>query len=174
MTDKREGPVIYRASPITDHDIYLFKEGSHFTLYKKLGAHPMTMDGVEGTHFAVWAPDAIRVSVVGDFNFWTRGSHPLRVRDDWSGIWEGFVPGVLEGALYKYHIVSRHNGYRVDKADPFAMQAEVPPKTASVVRRLNYEWNDGEWMTKRGGRNSLEAPISIYELHPGSWRRVPE
>ena len=174
MTDKREGPVIYRASPVTDHDIYLFKEGSHFTLYKKLGAHPMTMDGVEGTHFAVWAPDAIRVSVVGDFNFWTRGSHPLRVRDDWSGIWEGFVPGVLEGALYKYHIVSRHNGYRVDKADPFALQAEVPPKTASVVRRLNYEWNDGEWMTKRGGRNSLEAPISIYELHPGSWRRVPE
>src|SRR3990172_2429996 len=166
--------ILYNTGLITDHDIYLFKEGSHFSLYEKLGAHPLTLDGKRGTHFAVWAPNAMKVSVIGDFNFWDSNAHPLKVRDDWSGVWEGFVPGVGPGAVYKLHIVSRYDGYRADKADPFAFQAETPPRTASAVRPLEYGWGDGEWMAKRRGKNSLEGPISIYELHPGSWRRVPE
>src|SRR5262249_17867164 len=132
------------------------------------GAHP----GVDGTSFAVWAPNAESVSVIGDFNGWQPSRHPLRPRAS-SGIWEGFVAGVKRGARYKYHVASRLNGYRVDKADPFAFHDEVPPKTASVVWSLEYDWNDGEWMATRAGRNALGAPLSIYELHLGSWRRVP-
>lgn len=159
---------------ISDHDIYFFKEGNHFKLYNKLGAHLTTVNGVTGTHFAVWAPNAERVSVIGDFNGWNKDSHQLRVRDDWSGIWEGFMPGLGNGTLYKYHITSRYHGYMVQKGDPFAFFWEHPPKTASVVWDLSYEWNDWEWMQHRHNNNSLHAPMSIYEVHLGSWRRVPE
>ena len=123
-------------SLLTDHDIYLFKEGNHFRLYEKLGSHLISVGGMQGTLFAVWAPNAKRVSVIGEFNDWNKESHPLKVRDDASGIWEGFIPGVGEGALYKYHIVSRFNGYEVDKGDPFSFGWEVSPQTASVVRNL--------------------------------------
>jgi 1,4-alpha-glucan branching enzyme len=154
-------------------DLYLFNEGTHFHLYEKLGAHRMTVDGNEGMYFAVWAPDARHVSVVGDFNRWDKGSHPLRPRGR-SGIWEGFIPGVGKGALYKYHIVSRYKGYRVDKTDPFAFYDEVSPKTASVVWDLDYGWGDQDWMARRGGHNALSAPIAVYEVHLGSWMRVAE
>ena len=161
-------------SLITDHDTYLFKEGNHFRLYEKLGAHPAAVDGVTGTYFAVWAPNAEKVSVIGDFNFWDRESHPLHVRWDGSGIFEGFIPGLGNGAIYKYHILSKVNGYSVDKGDPFASHWETPPKTGSVVWDLNYEWGDEQWMKNRASVNALNAPHSIYELHFGSWRRLPE
>ncbi|MFQ5735417.1 MAG: 1,4-alpha-glucan branching protein GlgB [Thermodesulfobacteriota bacterium] len=166
--------VVHTASHISDHDIYFFKEGSHFKLYEKLGAHPREVDGVAGTHFALWAPNAERVSVIGDFNGWDVHAHELKVRDDWSGIWEGFIPGVKPGDLYKYQIDSRYMGYRVAKGDPFAFQWESPPRTASVVCGLGYEWGDHDWMRERHRHNALDAPISVYELHPGSWKRVPE
>ena len=166
--------VHYGVSLLTDHDIYLFKEGNHFRLYEKLGSQIMTVDEVEGTHFAVWAPDAVRVSVIGDFNDWDPNAHPLTLRLDVSGIWEGFIPGVGQGTLYKYHIVSRFNNYQVDKGDPFACYWEGPPRTASIVWNLNYQWNDDEWMKTRRKHHALDAPFSIYEVHLGSWRRVPE
>jgi 1,4-alpha-glucan branching enzyme len=158
---------------LSDQDLYLFNEGSHLRLYDKLGAHPGQRGGVAGTTFAVWAPAAQYVSVLGDFNGWDRGRNPLLPRGQ-SGIWEGFVGGVGPGAAYKYHIASRYQGYRVDKADPLAFFAEVPPRTASVVWDLGYEWNDARWMASRGRRNDLAAPMSIYEVHLGSWMRVPE
>jgi 1,4-alpha-glucan branching enzyme len=164
-------PVSLEASLLTDDDLYLFNEGSHFRLYEKLGSHPLTIDGQEGTCFSVWAPDAKQVTVIGDFNGWDRTSHPLQPRGQ-SGIWEGFVPDIGKGTIYKYHIVSRYKGYKVDKADPFAIHCEIPPKTASVVWELGYTWGDQEWMEKRHGRNSLDAPMAIYEVHLGSWRRV--
>lgn len=173
ITVSREVPVRYDASPITEDDLYLFNEGTHYCLYEKLGAHPLVVDGISGTHFAVWAPNAERVSVIGDFNSWDNTSHHLRPRGQ-SGIWEGFVPGVGVGDLYKYHIASRLNGYHVDKADPYAFHYETPPRTSSIVWNLDYDWRDGEWMRARGRHNALNAPISIYEVHLGSWRRVPE
>jgi 1,4-alpha-glucan branching enzyme len=157
---------------LTEQDIYLFKEGSHFRLYEKLGSRSMAVNGARGTYFAVWAPNAERVSVIGEFNGWNQEVDILDVRWDGSGIWEGFIPGVEKGAVYKYHIVSRYNNYRVDKADPFAFYSETPPKTASVVWDLDYEWNDDEWMKNRHKRNALSAPYSIYEVHIGSWKRV--
>jgi len=159
---------------LTDHDIYLFKQGNHFRLHEKMGAHILTVEGVRGVHFAVWAPNAERVSVVGDFNQWDPESHPLDVRGDGSGIWEGFIPGLEQGATYKYHIFSKSNGYRVDKGDPFAFFWETPPKTASIVWDLDYPWEDSHWMSRRREANALNAPHSIYEVHLGSWRRVPE
>jgi len=168
------GKKVRPASLLTDHDIYLFKEGNHFRLYEKLGAHPRVVDGASGVQFAVWAPNAESVSVVGEFNGWDPDAHRLFVRWDGSGIWEGFIPGLEPGVLYKYHIVSRHGGFRVDKGDPFAFLWECPPGTASRVWDLAYEWGDSEWMERRGRANALDAPLSIYEVHPGSWRRVPE
>ncbi|MCS7172555.1 MAG: 1,4-alpha-glucan branching protein GlgB [Armatimonadetes bacterium] len=150
---------------LTEEDVYLFREGTHLRAYTKLGAHPV--EG--GTYFAVWAPNAVRVCVMGDFNGWDPGRHPLSPRGG-SGIWEGFVAGVGPGALYKYRIVSRY-GPVLDKADPFAFQAESPPGTASVVWDLTYEWTDAEWMTRRAQHNARESPIAIYEVHLGSWRR---
>ncbi|MBI5971480.1 MAG: 1,4-alpha-glucan branching protein GlgB [Deltaproteobacteria bacterium] len=161
-------------SPLTDHDVYFFKEGTHCKLYGKFGSHLTEVEGVAGARFAVWAPNANTVSVVGDFNDWDTKSHPLKVRDDWSGIWEGFIPGIKEGEIYKYHVESRYNGYKVNKCDPFAFHHETPPKTGSKVWTLDYEWKDREWMETRKKHNSLNAPISIYEAHIGSWRRVPE
>ncbi|HEX2252441.1 MAG TPA: 1,4-alpha-glucan branching protein GlgB [Thermoanaerobaculia bacterium] len=166
-------PLAGGESLLTDDDVYLFNEGRHFRLYEKLGAHPRRLGGKSGYSFAVWAPDAERVSVLGDFNGWNREAHPLTVRGN-SGIWEGFIPDVPKGAHYKFHIASRFGGYRVDKADPFAVHAETPPKTGSVLWDLDYTWHDAEWMAERRRRAALEAPVSIYEVHLGSWRRVPE
>jgi len=159
-------------SLLTDQDLHLFNEGTHLALADKLGAHPGAVGGAEGTFFAVWAPNATAVSVIGDFNGWRPSVDTLRPRAT-SGLWEGFVAGVRRGASYKYHVVSR-NGYRVDKADPFAFHDEVPPKTASVVWSLDYEWGDGAWMAAQKERNTLTAPLAIYELHLGSWRRAPD
>ncbi len=162
-----------RRSLLTREDVYLFNEGSHFRLHDKLGCHLGTLDGRPGAFFAVWAPNAREVSVVGDFNGWEAGRHPLRPLDQ-SGIWEGFVPGVRKGACYKYRVHSRFSDCAVDKADPFAVRSEVPPRTASVVWELSYKWGDQQWMTQRRHRNALDAPMSVYEVHLGSWRRVPE
>jgi 1,4-alpha-glucan branching enzyme len=171
----RGGKIIrHDVSLLTDQDIYLFKEGNHFNLYDKLGSHSIKVDGKPGTLFAVWAPNAKKVSVIGDFNGWNKKSHQLAVRWDGSGIWEGFVPDIGYGTVYKYHIVSQHGNYTVEKSDPLSFYCETPPKTASIVRDLNYKWNDTEWMSTRHERNALNAPLSIYEVHPGSWRRVPE
>ncbi len=155
---------------LTDQDLHLFNEGSHLRLYEKLGAHPCTLNDEEGAHFAVWAPNAERITIVGDFNGWDRGRHPLQPRAK-SGIWEGFVPGVRQGTHYKYHVVSQVGGFAVDKADPFAFYAEQPPKTASTVWSLDYTWMDEEWMASRHERMKLGAPQAVYEVHLGSWRR---
>jgi 1,4-alpha-glucan branching enzyme len=166
--------VLYGVSPLTDHDVYLFRQGRHFRLYEKLGAHVMSVKNVVGVHFAVWAPNARAVSVIGDFNGWRPNVHSLQARPDECGIWEGFVPGVAAGAHYKYHLTSQNGKYRVEKADPFAIRSEMPPRTASVVWDLDYEWGDDQWMRTRSEANALNAPMSIYETHLGSWRRVPE
>ena len=159
---------------ITDHDVYLFKEGNHFKLYEKLGAHLGIVNGVAGTHFAVWAPNAKSVSVIGNFNHWDRNKHPLSPRWDSSGIWETFIPQVGKGELYKFFIVSSHNYYSVEKQDPFAIYNEVAPKTASIIWDLDYTWKDESWMKERHKYNSLDSPMSIYEMHIGSWKRVVE
>jgi 1,4-alpha-glucan branching enzyme len=154
---------------LAEQDIYYFKEGTHARLYQALGAH--LQDGGGGARFGVWAPNAEGVSVLGDFNGWQPDAHPLAVRDDGSGIWEGFVEDIQAGANYKYHIRSRYHGYRVDKADPFAFYAETPPNTASRIWNLDFEWDDGDWMAGRAGANALDAPWSVYEVHLGSWMR---
>jgi 1,4-alpha-glucan branching enzyme len=159
---------------ITDYDVYLFKQGAHTRMFEKLGSHVTEKDGAGGVHFAVWAPNAERVSVIGDFNGWNKGSHRMSPRWDESGIWETFIPGLGKGEVYKYYITSKINNYRVEKADPYARRAETPPKTASVVWEPDYEWSDREWLDKRYRYNSLDSPVSIYEVHIGSWRRVPE
>jgi len=158
-------------SLLTAHDSYLFNEGSHFRLYEKLGAKVVSLDGTTGTYFAVWAPNAERVSVIGNFNGWNQASHPLHAKGQ-TGIWEAFVPGIGKGTLYKFHIESRFNGYRADKADPFALFNEIPPKSASIVWDLDYPWNDRQWLASRHQRNRLDKPMAIYEMHLGSWRRV--
>ncbi len=162
------------ASWFSPEDIYLFREGRHVRLYEKLGAHPTSIEGQAGVHFAVWAPNAESVSVIGDFNGWRKDSHPLRVRDDGSGIWTGFIANMKAGALYKYHLRARGSGYEVEKADPFAFCSEQPPRTASIVCDLGYGWGDRPWLAQRGEKFALTAPVSIYEIHAGSWRRVPE
>lgn len=164
---------VFHGSLLTDHDIYLFKQGSHFRLYEKLGSHLVTVDGVTGGWFAVWAPNATVVSVIGEFNQWDATLNTLDLRGDDSGIWEGFIADVEVGACYKYRIVSR-DGKIADKGDPFAHYWEIPPQSASRVWELDYAWNDAVWMAQRGQKNQLNAPCSIYEVHLGSWRRVPE
>ena len=159
-------------SPFSADDLFLFNEGTHVRLYEKLGARPCAA-GEGGTDFAVWAPNAASVSVLGDFNGWTKGQHRLRSLGT-SGIWEGSVREAAHGSHYKYHIVSKLSGYEVDKADPFAFHTEVPPQTASIVWSLDYAWQDAEWMATRGKRQSLDAPVSIYEMHFGSWMRPTE
>ncbi len=161
-------------SLFTDYDIYIFKQGKHYKLYEKLGSHILTVDGIEGTYFAVWAPNAERVSVIGDFNNWDSDRHPLAPRWDWSGIWEGFIPDIGKGTIYKYHIISRFSGYRVDKSDPFAFYTETFPGRSSIVWDLDFNWEDQQWMSSRHINNSLNSPMSIYEVHIGSWKRVPD
>ena len=158
-------------SLFTDFDIDLFKAGKHFRLYEKLGAHPIEVDGVSGVYFAVWAPSARSVSVVGDFNYWIQGEHQLNVRWDSSGIWEGFIPGVQKGTTYKYKIQSDNGGIITEKADPFAFYCEKPPLTASVIWDLDYQWKDTNWMKTRKEHNALDKPYSVYEVHLGSWKR---
>lgn len=159
-------------SRFTDFDIHLFRSGKHHRLYEKFGSHVVEHNGVTGTYFAVWAPAARFVSVIGDFNGWDRGSHPLNVRWDSSGIWEIFIPHIGRGEAYKYFIV-HESGRELEKGDPYAHFWEVPPKTATVVWDTYYEWQDGEWMASRQAKNALNAPFSVYEVHLSSWRRDP-
>ena len=166
--------VLHGPTRFTDYDIHLFKEGNAFKLYEKFGAHRMSVDGQEGVYFSVWSPNAKLVSVVGDFNGWDPQAHPLAIRWDESGIWEGFIPDLSRGSLYKFHFVSKQRKYRVDKGDPFALFWEISPRTAAVVWDLDYEWGDADWMACRKEYNDLHAPLSIYEVHLGSWRRAPE
>lgn len=158
-------------SLFTDFDISLFKAGKHFRLYEKLGAHLTEVDGVKGVYFAVWAPSAHSVYVIGDFNNWKHINHKLFVRWDESGIWEGFIPGIDIGSKYKYKIQSTNNGIITEKADPFALFCEKPPQTASVVWNLDYKWNDKKWMDTRKDVNGLDKPFSVYEIHLGSWKK---
>lgn len=162
---------VRRLSLLTDFDVWLFRSGRHFRLYEKLGSHLVKVDGVPGVYFAVWAPNAERVSVVGDFNNWNADEHVLVRREDGSGVWEGFVEHVEAGSLYKYRIVSHGGGYAAEKGDPFAFRWEEPPGNASIVWDLGYEWGDELWMKRRSEKNSLKAPISVYEVHLGSWGR---
>ena len=165
----------YDLTRFSELDVYLFKEGTHTKLYEKLGAHFMEREGAPGVYFAVWAPNARAVSVRGDFNNYDPAAHPLQLRGDGSGIWDGFIEGVEAGLTYKYHIVSKFHDIVHDKADPFAFYAEVPAKSASRVWELDdYTWNDGQWMKKRGEHNRHDAPVSVYEMHLGSWRRKVE
>jgi 1,4-alpha-glucan branching enzyme len=154
---------------LSEQDLYLFNEGSHIGLYEKLGAH--LVEG--GVIFAVWAPNAKYIAVIGDFNDWSQGANPLKAVGA-SGIWETFVPGVTQGQRYKYHIASNQGGPGFDKTDPFATYCEIAPQTASVVWDLKYEWNDAEWMATRAKHNAADAPMAIYEVHIGSWMRKPE
>lgn len=158
-------------SLFSDFDINLFKSGKHYRLYEKMGSHIITLNGVKGTYFAVWAPSAKAVSVIGDFNYWSDTEHQLNVRWDSSGIWEGFIPNVGKGSLYKYKIQTNNNGLVTEKADPYARRCEHPPKTASVVWEDTYTWDDSSWMQKRKEHNALDAPYSVYEVHLGSWKR---
>ncbi len=153
-----------------DQDVYLFNEGTHSRLYEKLGAHVLPAGG---TYFAVWAPNADYVSVIGDFNGWDPGRHPMKLRGG-SGLWEATIADAREGSLYKYHVASRLNGYQVDKVDPFGFQHAIAPRKESIVRGLDYVWHDADWMRGRGAKQKLDQPMSIYELHFGSWARVPE
>ncbi len=164
----------FNGSLFTEHDIYLFKQGNHFQLYDKFGAHQVVCDGLQGTYFAVCAPNAESVSVIGEFNGWNNEAHKLNAREDSSGIWEGFIGGVQKGTLYKYFVKSRHNGYSAARTDPYAFYNELRPNTASIVWDLDYKWNDRQWMKTRKKRNSHDAPFSIYELHFSSWRRIIE
>jgi len=154
-------------------DLHLHAEGNHWRAYEKLGSHPMSIDGVDGVHFAVWAPNAVRASVVGDFNQWDGRRHAMRVHPGF-GVWEIFIPGVDEGEVYKYEVKTTEGDLRL-KADPYAFRTELRPATASVTHRLgNHEWGDAEWIEVRQQVNPLEQPICIYEVHLGSWKRIPE
>lgn len=162
-------------SLFTEFDSNLFKAGKHFKLYEKLGSHLISVDGIAGVYFAVWAPNAKEVSVIGNFNDWNHQVHHLYPRWDNTGIWEGFIPNVQKGDIYKYRIYSHHYGQVLEKFDPFAMLMEVPPKTASVVWDIaDYDWKDKSWMKTRAKHNALDAPYSVYEVHLGSWKRKYE
>ncbi len=161
-------------SLFSDFDINLFKSGRHYRLYEKMGSHVIEVDGVQGTYFAVWAPSAKSVAVIGDFNFWDDSTHLLNVRWDSSGIWEGFIPHVSHGTTYKYKIHSSHHDVITEKADPYARRCEHPPKTASIVYDYKPNWSDQKWMQNRAKHNALDAPYSVYEVHLGSWKRKIE
>ncbi len=170
-------PTVTEETPsiFSDFDLYLFGQGKEYAIYEKMGAHQRTVNGVAGVHFAVWAPNALSISVIGDFNNWDRGANLMRRRHDELGVWECFIPGLQAGALYKYAIYSRFNSYTVEKTDPYGFATELRPKTASIVADIHqHPWQDEAWMQKRGQRQQLSSPISIYEVHLGSWRHVPE
>ncbi len=158
-------------SLFTNFDIDLFKAGKHYRLFEKMGSHPVVVEDNKGVYFAVWAPTAKSVSVVGDFNHWVEGEHELFVRWDESGIWEGFIPGIEKGAKYKYKIHSHNNGITTEKADPFARYCEQSPNTASIVWNDSYQWKDKAWMNNRREKNGLDKPYSVYEVHLGSWKK---
>ncbi|MDO8446758.1 MAG: 1,4-alpha-glucan branching protein GlgB [Deltaproteobacteria bacterium] len=158
---------------LTDFDLHLLGEGTHYKNYEKLGAHVREVKGVNGVHFAVWAPNAEAVSVIGDFNRWDGNGHKMRMLGS-SGIWETFIPGLSEGEIYKFNIKSK-SGEVLEKADPYAFSSEIRPKSASIVYDIDkYTWNDAKWLSERERHNALDAPISMYEVHLGSWMRVPE
>ena len=162
-------------SIFSDFDLYLFGQGKNYRIYEKMGAHVRTVNGVTGVNFAVWAPNALAVSVIGDFNNWQRGANPMHLRHQDLGVWECFVPGVKPGALYKYAIYSRFNNYAVEKTDPYGFATELRPRTASIVVDIHqHGWNDTTWMQQRAKHQELSSPISIYEVHLGSWRHAPE
>ena len=160
-------------SRFTEFDISLFRSGKHYKLYEKFGSHVMEVNGVIGTYFSVWAPNAQYVSVIGNFNYWDKGTHQLFVRWDSSGIWEGFIPNVGDGETYKYFIKAS-SGEELEKSDPFALRWEEPPRTASIVADTYYEWKDKKWMKDRHVHNALDQPYSVYEVHLGSWARSYE
>ncbi|MBC8171668.1 MAG: 1,4-alpha-glucan branching protein GlgB, partial [Anaerolineae bacterium] len=163
-------PYAFRESLFGDLDIYLLRSGNHLDSYEKLGSHLREINGVKGVNFAVWAPNALRVSVIGDFNLWDERVHPMQMIGD-SGVWELFIPGASEGAIYRYDILSRFNEYRIKKSDPYAFYAELRPNNASIVASLDgYAWRDEAWMSARAAQNPLTQPISVYEVHPGSWK----
>ncbi|WP_316750674.1 1,4-alpha-glucan branching protein GlgB [Pedobacter gandavensis] len=159
-------------SLFTDFDVSLFVSGKHFRLYEKMGVHLLRVDGRDGAYFAVWAPNAQSLSVVGNFNQWDSHSHPLNKRWDESGIWEGFIPDLKNGEVYKYAIKG-FDGQDIQKGDPFARHWEHPPRTASVIWEVDYRWKDKPWLKKRPKVNALNQPLSVYELHLGSWQRDP-
>lgn len=173
LTENITAHPVTGATLFTDYDIHLFKEGKHYHLYKKFGSHIGEFEGQKGTYFAVWAPNAKEVTVIGDFNSWNRHQHYMNARTDGSGIWEVFIPEIGKGTLYKYFILSQ-NGYEVEKGDPYALYWEIPPNTASVVWESDFEWKDKKWLEKRREKAGKPQPYSVYELHLGSWKRVPE
>ncbi len=160
-------------SLLSAQDLHLFNEGTHYRIYDKLGAHLLSIDGVSGASFAVWAPNAREVHVMGDFNHWDRKAHSLQIQGD-SGIWTGFIPGVHPGTLYKYSIISHYHQQKLEKTDPVGFYQEVPPRTASIVWNLEYQWKDEDWLEKRRESDYLHSPVSIYEVHLGSWRKAIE
>ena len=185
QTPKKPGESKRPAQPIkpmsdvpslfSDFDLYLFGQGKDYRIYEKMGAHPRTVDGVTGVNFALWAPNARAVSIIGDFNQWDRKATPMHLRHADLGVWECFVPGLEPGTLYKYAICSRFNNYHADKSDPYGFQFELRPNTASVVADISqYQWHDQEWLEQRPQRQQLNSPMSIYEVHLGSWRHIPE
>jgi 1,4-alpha-glucan branching enzyme len=161
---------VWNYSLFTEEDVRNFQQGTHYRLYEHFGNHLLQVNNVAGTYFAVWAPNATFVSVVGHFNQWNTASHPLKVRLDQSGIWEGFIPGIGQGEAYKYHIHG-FQGVKLDKGDPFAHYWEKRPNTASIIWDINYNWNDAEWLKARKKANRLDAPFSVYEVHLASWMR---
>ncbi|HVB72697.1 MAG TPA: 1,4-alpha-glucan branching protein GlgB [Ktedonobacteraceae bacterium] len=162
-------------SIFSDYDLYLFGQSKHYQIYEKMGAHPRVVNGVSGVNFAVWAPNALNVSVIGDFNGWNRSANTMQRRHNDLGVWECFVPGLQVGALYKFAVYSRYNNYTVDKTDPYGFAAELRPKTASIVTDIHqYKWQDSAWMEHRGENQKLDSPISFYEVHLGSWKHIPE
>jgi len=166
-------PSVKPFSLLTDYDIALLQSGKHYRLYEKMGSHPVEVDGEKGVYFAVWAPHAQSVSVTGDFNNWKTKAHVLLPRWDHSGIWEGFIPGLGNGTVYKYHIVTT-DGLGLDKGDPYARRWETPPKTASIVWVPEHQWKDDQWLKKRKTQTGKPQPWSVYEVHLGSWKKLPE
>ena len=175
--EPEEVSIVAQAVPsiFSDDDLYLFGQGKEYRIYEKMGAHPRTVNGVRGVNFAVWAPNAQSISVIGDFNNWNRSAHPMHRRHNDLGVWESFIPGLETGALYKYAIYSRSNNYAIDKTDPYGFAMELRPQTASIVADIHqHKWQDDSWMQERPQHQQLSSPISIYEVHLGSWRHVPE
>ena len=161
---------VWNYSLFSEEDIRNFQQGTHYSLYRLFGNKQITVLDTPGTYFAVWAPNATRVTVIGNFNHWNYDEHPLFVRLDKSGIWEGFIPNLPAGESYKYHIHG-FKDMRMDKGDPFAHFWEKKPLTASITWGTFYDWSDGEWMKTRKQHNALNAPWSVYEMHPASWMR---